>query len=102
MLYQTAICRQQRYDPRAVITDISDAEVHRGLYDLVTRGLLPKTVDATAAFEGDVLALTGMPSCFTPNPEQNMLPAILHALVASQNLAQLHCFVQAGCPPRVQ
>ena len=39
--------------------DIPDAEVHRGLYELVTRGLLPKTLDATPAFEGDVLALTG-------------------------------------------
>ena len=55
-------CRQQRSDPRAVITDIPDAEVQRGLYELVTRGLLPKTLDATAAFEGDVLALTGTPT----------------------------------------
>lgn len=58
-------CRQQRYDPRAVITDIPDAEVHRGLYELVSRGLLPKTLDATAALEGDVLALTGTASCFS-------------------------------------
>lgn len=57
-------CRQQRYDPRAVITDIPDAEVQRGLYELVMRGLLPKTLDATAAFEGDVLALTGTASLF--------------------------------------
>lgn len=60
MSHQAVICRQQRYDPKAVISDIPDAEVHRGLYELVTRGLLPKTLDATAAFEGDVLALTGM------------------------------------------
>ena len=57
-------CRQQRYDPTAVIMDIPDAEVHRGLYELVTRGLLPKSLDATPAFEGDVLALTGTLSCF--------------------------------------
>ena len=58
-------CRQQRYDPLAVIMDIPDAEVHRGLYELVTRGLLPKSLDATPAFEGDVLALTGILSCFS-------------------------------------
>lgn len=45
--------------------DIPDAEVHRGLYELVTRGLLPKTLDATPAFEGDVLALTGSTSALT-------------------------------------
>lgn len=58
-------CRQQRYDPTAVIMDIPDAEVHRGLYELVTRGLLPKSLDATPAFEGDVLALTGTLPCFS-------------------------------------
>lgn len=58
-------CRQQRYDPTAVIMDIPDAEVHRGLYELVTRGLLPKSLDATPAFEGDVLALTGILPCFS-------------------------------------
>jgi len=58
-------CRQQRYDPLAVIMDIPDAEVHRGLYELVTRGLLPKSLDATHAFEGDVLALTGTFPCFS-------------------------------------
>ena len=63
MSCRNVICRQQRYDPNAVVTDIPDAEVHRGLYELVTRGLLPKTLDATAAFEGDVLALTGMACC---------------------------------------
>ena len=52
-------CRHQRYDPKAVITDIPDTEVNRGLYELVMRGLLPKSLDATPAFEGDVLALTG-------------------------------------------
>lgn len=57
------VCRQQRYDPTAVIMDIPDAEVHRGLYELVTRGLLPKSLDATPAFEGDVLALTGTLPC---------------------------------------
>lgn len=83
---RAAICRQQRYDPRAVITDIPDAEVHRGLYDLVTRGLLPKTVDATAAFEGDVLALTGRASSVPAapgNPEHTMLPITLHGQVVS-------------------
>ncbi len=43
--------------------DIPDAEVHRGLYELVTRGLLPISLDATPAFEGDVLALTGAALC---------------------------------------
>ena len=51
--------RQQRNDPRAVISDIPDVVVHRGLYELVMRGLLPKSLDATPALEGDVLALTG-------------------------------------------
>ena len=68
MSYWVVTCRQQRYDPKAVVTDIPDAEVHRGLYELVTRGLLPKTLDATAAFEGDVLALTGT-ACRPPETE---------------------------------
>lgn len=39
--------------------DIPDAEVQRGLYELVTRGMLPKSLDATPAFAGDVLASSG-------------------------------------------
>ena len=58
--FQCALFRQQRYDPKAVISDIPDAEVRRGLYELLMRGILPKSLDATPAFEGDVLALAGM------------------------------------------
>ncbi|DBA72938.1 TPA: hypothetical protein ACH3X2_009891 [Trebouxia sp. C0005] len=83
--------RQQRYDPTAVIMDIPDAEVHRGLYELVTRGLLPKSLDATPAFEGDVLALTG-----AMLHKRTAVPAHMPATAADMLLPQVAPILHQG------
>ncbi|DBA85977.1 TPA: hypothetical protein ACH3X1_005515 [Trebouxia sp. C0004] len=91
-----------RYDPTAVIMDIPDAEIHRGLYELVTRGLLPKSLDATPAFEGDVLALTGamlhkrtaVPAPMPATAADMLLPQVAPILHQAQDIPQftpLHC-----------
>lgn len=84
-----------------MVTDIPDAEVHRGLYELVTRGLLPKTLDATAAFEGDVLALTGM-ACHQDETE-NAFHHItwIKDLRTVILLAELLLFAKAWCPNNI-